>query len=234
MRRLSTVLLVVLIALGIVLGVVDRVAAHYAEQEIAKHVSTQLASRQITSAPPQVTVTGFPFLTQAAQGVYEDIQVNLRDLRGGVLPLPLLEVHAYDVRASIDGLRNGTEKPVATRMTGLGTMSYTSLVEASGLTGVNLRGDGKQLLITGVIPVAGELNGAAKVTVIDGKVRLEVTQLTAANLTPAAQALVDQYKSKLARTFSLPVLPFGLKLEGVNPAPSGMQISVSAQEVVLG
>jgi LmeA-like phospholipid-binding len=233
-RRLATATLVILIALGIVLGVVDRVSAHYAEQQIAQQVTTQLAAREITSAPPEVTITGFPFLTQVARGNYEEVRLNLRDLRGGMIPLPLLEVHAYDVRASLNGLRDGTEKPVATRMTGVGTLSYGSLVEAAGLTGVTLSGDGKLLRLNGNLPVAGEMRGAAKVTVVDGKVRIEVTELTAANLTPAAQALVDMYKSKLARTFSLPALPFSLKLQGVNPASSGLQISASATEVVLG
>jgi hypothetical protein len=226
--------LVILLALGIVAGVADRVAAHYAEGRIAEQVTAQLAAHDITSAPPEVTVTGFPFFTQALKGNYDDIQVNLRDLRGGAVPLPLLTVHAYDVRASIEGLRNRTEKPVASRMTGVGTLSYASLVEAAGLSGITLSGDGKQLRVNGLIPIAGELHGAAKVTVIDGKVRLDVTELTAANLSPGAQALVDQYKSKLARTFSLPALPFNLRLEGVTPAPSGLQVAVSAKEVVLG
>jgi hypothetical protein len=233
-RRLTTFALVILLALGITVGVADRVAAHYAEGRIAEQVTAQLAAHSITSAPPEVTVTGFPFLTQAMNGKYDDIQVNLRDLRGGAVPLPLLIIHAYDVRASIDGLRNRTEKPVATQMTGVGTLSYTSLVQAAGLSGITLSGDGKQLRVNGLVPVAGELHGAATVTVVDGQVRLQVTELTAANLSPAGQALVDQYKTKLARTFSLPALPFNLHLDGVTPAPSGLQIAVSAQEVVLG
>ena len=53
MRKLTTAILVVVIALGIVLGVVDRVSAHYAEQRIAQQVTTQLASHDITSAPPE-------------------------------------------------------------------------------------------------------------------------------------------------------------------------------------
>ena len=48
------------IVLGIILGVADRVGVHYAEQQVAKNVATELASRNITSAPPEVTITGFP------------------------------------------------------------------------------------------------------------------------------------------------------------------------------
>jgi ABC-type uncharacterized transport system ATPase component len=82
--------------------------------------------------------------------------------------------------------------------------------------------------------VAGALSGAAKVTVTNGRVRIQVTELTAANLAPAAQQLINTYKDRLARTFDLPQLPFNMKLERVNPAPTGLEISVSAKEVELG
>lgn len=234
MRKLLTTTSIIVLTLGILLGVADRVGAHLAEQEIAKGVATQLASRNITSAPPEVTVVGFPFLTQVARGNYDEIQVNLRDLKGGTLPLPLLEARAYDVRASLKGLSEGTEKAIATLVTGLGTLSYADLVQESGLTGMTLSGDGKNLRMTGNVGVAGELRGSATVTVIDGRVRIQVTELTASNLSGPAQQLVDSYKSKLARTFSLPPMPFNLRLESVSPASTGLVIGVSAKEVELG
>ncbi len=181
-----------------------------------------------------MTITGFPFLTQVASGNYDEIQLNLRDLRGGTLPLPLLQVRAYDVRATVEGLRNGTEKAVATRVDGTGTLSYKDLVEVSGLEGVTLTGDGSVLRVTGNIAIAGELSGAAKVTVIDGRVRIQVTELVAANLGPLAQQLINNYKDRLGRTFDIPPLPFNMKLQSVNPAPTGLEISVTANEVELG
>jgi hypothetical protein len=169
-----------------------------------------------------------------ASGNYDEIHLNLRDLKGGTLPLPLLEVRAYDVRATVEGLRNGTEKAVATLVDGTGTLSYADLVEVSGLVGVTLVGDGSVLRVTGNAGIAGQLRGAARVTVIDGKVRIQVTELTASNLAPIAQQLVDNYKNRLARTFELPPMPFDMKLVRVNPAPTGLEISVTANEVVLG
>jgi hypothetical protein len=234
MRKLLAWLGVLIIVLGIILGVLDRVGVHYAEQQIAKNIAAELASRNITSAPPEVTITGFPFLTQVVAGNYDEIQLNLRDLKGGTLPLPLLEVHAYDVRATVEGLRNGTEKAVATLVNGTGTLSYADLVTVSGLEGVTLIGDGSVLRLTGSAGIAGQLKGAAKVTVIDGRVRIQVTELTASNLAPIAQQLVNTYKDRLARTFDIPPLPFNMKLQSVNPAPTGLEISVTAKEVELG
>jgi len=143
-------------------------------------------------------------------------------------------VRAYDVRASVEGLRNGTEKAVATLVNGTGTLSYADLVEVSGLEGVTLIGDGSALRVTGNAGIAGQLRGAAKVTVVDGRVRIQVTELTASNLAPIAQQLVNAYKDRLARTFEIPPLPFNMKLQSVNPSPTGLEISVTAREVELG
>lgn len=234
MRKLLITLTVLVVVFGGILLIADRVGADFAEDRIAEQVSTNLASRNITSAPPEVTVTGFPFLTQVAAGNYDEIRLKLRDLRGGTLPLPLLDVHAYDVRATVDGLRNGTEKPVATRVTGVGTLSYADLVKASGLDGVTLTGDGNQVRMSANGGLVGELRGAATVSVVDGKVRIQVTELTASNLAPAAQNLVNSYRSQLGRTFTLPALPFNLKLQTVNPTPGGLEVGVAADEVQLG
>lgn len=235
MRKALGWVAVLVIVIGIILGVLDRVGVHYAEQQVAKNISAELTSRNMRSAPPEVTITGFPFLTQVAAGNYDEIQLNLRDLKGGTLPLPLLEVRAYDVRATVEGLRNGTEKAVATVVNGTGTLSYADLVRVSGLEGVTLTGDGSVLRVTGNVGIAGELRGAARVSIVEnGRVRIQVTELTASNLAPIAQQLVDNYKDRLARTFDIPPLPFNMKLKNVNPATTGLEISVSATEVELG
>lgn len=234
MRKLLVSLGVLTVLAAIALVIADRVAASYAEEQISQQVSAGLASRNITSAPPEVEVTGLPFLTQVADGNYDEIILKLRDLQGGVLPLPQLEVHAYDVRATLAGLRDGTERPVATRMTGTGVLSYVDLAKASGLKDVALGGDGQLLQVSGTVPIAGEVKGSAKVTVADGQVHLEVVSLSASNLNNAANKIVNDYRSLLNRSFALPPLPFGLKLVGVKPTPGGVIAEVAAEEVELG
>ncbi|WP_162908242.1 LmeA family phospholipid-binding protein [Allorhizocola rhizosphaerae] len=234
MRRLLNISAVVVLVLAVLLAVADRVGAHYAEQAIGERVSAQLASRQITSSPPEVTVKGYPFLTQVLRGNYTEIRVNLRDVKTGNLPIPQLDVRAYDVRASLDGILNGTEKVTATRVDGVGTLSYASLVEASGIRDLTMSGDGNVLRISGNVPVAGLLTGAARVTVIDGRVRIQVTELTAANANASTNAVLNQYKSRLgAATFSLPQMPFQLQLSSVTPATTGLEIGMTATEVPL-
>lgn len=235
MRRSVNVTLVILLVLLVLVGVADRVGAHYAETLIAERISQQLAKRQIQSSPPEVTITGYPFLTQVLAGNYSEIQVDLRDVRAQQLPIPLLKVRAHDVRADAQELMNGTGKVIATKIDGTATLSYTSLVEASGLKDVTMSGDGTDLRISGNVPVAGVMTGRAEVTVDgEGRVHIRVKELTSANLTPAAQQLINQYKNRLAGvTFSLPPMPFNLKLVDVDPALGGLDITMSTSEVEL-
>ncbi len=234
MRRFLNISAVVVLVFVVLLVVTDRVGAHYAEQAIGEKVSAQLASRQITSSPPEVSIMGYPFLTQVLRGNYSEIRVNLRDVKTGNLPIPQLDVRAYDVRATLDGMVNGTGKVIATRVDGVGTLSYASLVEASGIKDLSMSGDGNVLRISGNVPVAGVVTGAAKVTVIDGKVRIQVTELTAASANQATNAILNQYRSQLgAATFSLPQMPFQLKLASVTPGLGGLEIGMTTTEVEL-
>lgn len=234
MKRSVNVSLVVLLIVVVLLGVADRVSAHYAETLIAERVSAQLAKRGIQSSPPEVTITGVPFLTQVLRGNYDEIHVDLRDVKTERLPVPLLKVRAHDVRADAQEMLNGTGKVIATKIDGTATLSYTSLVEASGLKDVTLSGDGTNVRISGNVPIAGVLTGVAEVTVVDGKIRIKVKELTAANLAPAAQQLINQYKDRLASvTFSLPPMPFNLKLVDVDPELGGLDITMTTSEVEL-
>lgn len=234
MRRSLKITAILLAVVVVLLFVADRVGAHYAETLIAERVAAQLQQRNIQSSPPEVTITGYPFLTQVLRGNYDEIQVDLRDVRAERLPIPLLRVRAHDVRADAQEMINGTGKVIATTIDGTATLSYTSLVEASGLQNLTLSGDGTNLRIAGNVPAAGVLSGAAQVVVVEGRVRIKVNELTATNLAPAAQQLLNQYKDRLsAVTFSLPPMPFNLKLVAVSPGLSGLDISMSTTEVEL-
>lgn len=234
MSRFLNVSAVVVLVLSVLLGVADRVGAHYAETAVGERVAARLAARDITSAPPEVSIRGYPFLTQVLRGNYDEIRVHLRDVKTGNLPIPQLDIRAYDVRATVAGMMDGSETIVATKIDGTGTLSYSSLVEASGLKDITLSGDGNVLRIAGEVPLAGLLTGAAKVTVIEGRVRIQVTELTASNTNAATQQIINRYRDRLgAATFSLPEMPFQLKLVSVHPALGGLEISMTTTEVEL-
>src|SRR5436190_16668275 len=89
MRRLLLVL--VLLVGG--LAVLDRVAALAAERVVSERIQQNagLASR------PDVSIGGFPFLTQAADGTYDDVTVTVHGVRRGDLVVDTIRAHMTGV-----------------------------------------------------------------------------------------------------------------------------------------
>src|SRR4051794_36980190 len=89
MRRL----LLVLVLLVGALAVLDRVAALAAERVVSERIQQNegLASR------PDVSIGGFPFLTQAADGEYDDVTVTVHGVRRGDLVIDTIRAHMTGV-----------------------------------------------------------------------------------------------------------------------------------------
>src|SRR4029450_3494556 len=88
------------------------VAASYAERRISDRIAQQVADQKATSEQPDVTIEGFPFLTQVANGVYHEIKIELVDFSGPAgdgrtIKMKLLDVRANDVQAPLDTIRSG-------------------------------------------------------------------------------------------------------------------------------
>ncbi|WP_166386657.1 LmeA family phospholipid-binding protein [Catellatospora methionotrophica] len=234
MKKFLVITAVAVFVLGVLVVVADRAGAHYAEREIAARVSARMQDQGITSAPPEVEIQGFPFLTQVAAGRYTQIDITMRDLKGGQLPLPLLNVAAHEVEASLSELKDGTARPVAALVDGDATVSYGSLVEASGLNGITLTSAGpNDVRVTGKVPIIGEVTGTAEVTVVDGShVRLRVTSLKGA-AGSVSQTIINAYKDRLAVTLTLPKLPFNLELTKVQTESTGLIVGFTAKNVEL-
>lgn len=71
-RRWPVVLVVLVVLLGGILIAADRVAVAVAQDRVA----TKLADQRPFSGTPSVSIHGFPFLTQAANGTYHDIELT--------------------------------------------------------------------------------------------------------------------------------------------------------------
>ena len=237
-RRLMTWLVVFVLVVGGLLVVADRVGAYAAERTIAEKVSQQTAQLEIQSSEPEVTVGGFPFVTQVLDGRYEDIRIVLRDVSRGGVVLPVLDVHAKDVEAELSTLMSGDGEVVANQMVGTATVGYASvraLIDRPGLQVSEVDGRLRLRLPLNVGDQAvtavatGEVSGSA------GRIRLAVTDIQAEGVTllPQAQRLLDEYKQQLSLEITLPPLPFRLRVESVRVTPEGLAITASARSVPL-
>ncbi|MEV1330240.1 DUF2993 domain-containing protein [Micromonospora costi] len=242
-RRALVVLVVLLLVLAGILVIADRVAVGVAERAIADQVRQEVAKQNAQSAPPEVEVGGFPFLTQVLDGRYERISIVLQEVRGSVegdaISLPRLDVDAHDVRASLDTLRTRQGDVVAETVNGTATISYDSLAALLDRPGLKLSEQGGKLAVTAPVDVLGQqltVTGTADVTVGEqGKVSLRFNNLDAQGLpdVPLARTVLNNYARSISIDVPLPELPFQLTVREVRPQPEGLTVTADARNVPI-
>ncbi len=253
-RKVGVWLVVVFVLLGGLLFAADRVSAWAAERTIADKSGEQMRRLGVSSSEPEVTVGGFPFLTQVADGTYQEITIVLRNVEKEGIRLPVLDVHAMGVKADLNALVSGDGQVTADRITGTATVGYDSVqaLVAAATERLGASGGGSVSVAPGLtvseqdgklrlrlpMSIAGlpfTAVGLAVVGIDAGKVRVAVTELRAEGVTlpPAAQRLLDSYRQRLVAEVALPPLPFRLKIDDVSARPDGLAITASARGVPL-
>ncbi|MGQ4432441.1 LmeA family phospholipid-binding protein [Streptomyces sp. SAS_260] len=241
------ILLIVVVILGALFVVVDRVAVHFAEQEAASKVKT---SENLASTP-DVSIKGFPFLTQVASGELDDVELGVSQYEaptgntagsGGATSIRIddLKADMKDVRFS-----NGYSTATAASATGTASISYDQLLKAaksaptSVFTGVTAQivglsdgGDGKikadmKVTVTGIGTTTYPV--LSTVTVVGNTVKVHADNLP--------KLVVDLADSRI-RTITdfqqtLDQLPGGVRLDSVQAAKSGVDIKVKGSNVKL-
>jgi hypothetical protein len=239
-------LLAILLVLGAILVVGDRVAAQYAEREVRTQVVAALSERGVEYDSADVNVGGFPFLTQVADGRYEEITIDLTNVRlsaaGRNATLPRLNVVASGVKADTMQLVQGTANAVAERVTGSGLVTFATLESLVDYSRYNLsdvkfgEADGA-LQITANGNVAGfrlPLAATAEITVVEGQfqVRLRDARAVGVNAPAAARNYLENLAERSAAA-QLPQLPFDLTLDAVDVQTDGLAITATARDVPL-
>ncbi|MGW0436612.1 LmeA family phospholipid-binding protein [Micromonospora sp. NPDC003197] len=241
-RRLLITLIVLLIVLAGVLAVADRLAVGVAERAIADQAERELTRQQITSSQPDVSVNGFPFLTQVANGQYESITIKVRDAEGPVqgqsVRLPEINIDARDVHAPLDSLRSGQGTITAKTVVGTGTVSYDTVAQFMGKPGLRLSEQDGKLAVAGPLEILGQermLRGTADLSIVQGEVAIRFDTLDVEGLTvnPLAEALIKSYARQISVKLPLPAMPFQLDVQEVRPEPEGLAVRATATNVPL-
>lgn len=238
MRALRNTL-IVLVVLGVLLVVADRVGAWVAQRVVADQVENELRDNQVSSSPPEVTVDNAPFLTQVAAGEYESITLRLRDVGTDSIRLPQVELTATGVNADTGTLISGDGTIIADRVDGTATIGYASVVELTEQEGLELApAEGGQLWVRLPTELLGQqvvLVGTADLSINEGAVQLDVAQLEVEEppLPAGAEQQVEVLIQQLSVTVQLPELPYGLNIDDVTAGQAGLQVQVSAVDVPL-
>jgi hypothetical protein len=220
---------VVVLALLIILVVVDRLAVYFVQGKIASEIQDQGFSTK-----PDVSVKGFPFLTQVAARDLKDIEISSNRVKAG--PVVVKHLDADMKNTKVDSSFSGG---TVGHLDGSGLISFGGLSNTIG----NLAGGGplSDLLGSGLtLSSAGhdEIKAKVDLAVISGSAVLKVVrvsgtklkvQLISSNGLPSE--LTDQLKDL---TVPIPSLPLGLKIESVSVTSAGISIHVIGSNVKFG
>lgn len=227
MRALAVVLLL-LVGLAVLL---DRVAVGVAEERVA----TELVSRGGLQAAPRVDIAGFPFLTQAIGGSYDDVRISLTAAELGQPEGTRADLALHGVQVPLSAALTGSlsEVPVD-RIDGTATLSYALLSAQLGRD-TELARTGDRLRITRTVEVLGQrvrLTAVGQVTLDGSDLVVDVQEAAGAGV-EVPGFLLDRAADLLDLRYPVPVLPFGLQVTSVRPAAEGVDVGLEAVDTVL-
>ena len=240
-KKALRVTLIIVIVLGGLLVIADRVAASVAEDKVAKLIAQEAANRGVAmTSEPDVDMGGWPFVTQVFGGEYEQIDITFHDITAQGVNLPELDVHATNVAAKLSDVMNGAGPVTAQAMSAEAKISYDAISDALNQTStaVQVTADNGRLKIAATLNVAGmsiPVEGTADVKLTDSAVSVQVGEMKAVGLQvpPQAQAKITEFQSTLNRESPLPPLPYDLKLSDLQVQPDAVVLSASASDVPL-
>src|SRR5258706_10625106 len=134
-RKVTLVLVILVVFLGGLFIAADRIAAYAAERTVARQAKQQLVTQNITSPQdPKVKVDGFPFLTQVVRGRYDKITIDIAKPTAQGVSLDDLFVVATGVNASTSALINGSGRVTADQVTGTARLDWASVTKLIDLS----------------------------------------------------------------------------------------------------
>jgi hypothetical protein len=225
MRKGLVIFLVLLIGLVIA---ADRIGLWVAQDQIAKNV----ASQYDLDHQPDVKIKGFPFLTQALNGRYGEIDVNVGDVTQLGVHLTGTVVTLKGVSAPLsDAVHGDASKMVADTATSTATVSYAD-VDKEAPRGMKVSAKGEALQVRGPVTVLGvsrTLTATVTVKPSGRSVRVLPQTVNAGGATLPV-ALIQQ-----AFAFTMPVkgLPLDTRITDVQVRPEGLRVTTTGEHVNL-
>jgi hypothetical protein len=224
-------LVVLLLLLGLAVAA-DRFAVGIAEDKVAQ----QLAEKGGLHGTPAVDIAGFPFLTQAVAGRYDDVRISLTAEQLGQPAGTRAHVVLHCVHVPLSSVLSGSvDRVPVDRIDGTATLPYALLTAKLG-GDTALRPEGQGLRVTKTVDLLGKtipLTAAGTVTLDGNQLVLDVSKAAGAGV-DLPGFLVSRASDLLDLRYDLPALPFGLRVTALTPADDGVHLTLGATDAVLG
>ena len=240
--RALRILLIFVVILGGLFVIADRVAVGFAEDEAADRLKTT----ENLSATPDVSIKGFPFLTQVVGGTLDDVEVGIKDYEataeGGTIRIDDLQANMKGVEFSGD-----YSSATAASATGTASITYAELLKtakseqtqvAPGVTarvvGLSDGGNGKIKVSVEATVLGTKLpqpvSVLSSVTAEGDTVRVHADKLPSfggADVAENRVRTITDFEQKIDG------LPGGISLEKVQAAEDGVDVTVTGKDVRL-
>jgi hypothetical protein len=226
--RALRILLIIAVILGGIFIAADRIAVNMAESEAADRITLQ----QGTAGSTEVSIKGFPFLTQAAGKELDEVGITLTGIEtnaaGRRVRISEMSADLFQVR-----LGEGYSSATAARAEGTARISYEDLTKASD-DGVTVAyGENGKLKVTGSVEILGRTvtrSVLSTVSLVGGDtVRVRADKVPGEGI-PGLEGLIRK-KTDFDR--QLGGLPAGLDLEKVEAKPDGLVFTVAGKDIEL-
>ncbi|RSN44352.1 LmeA family phospholipid-binding protein [Actinomadura sp. WAC 06369] len=226
--RKALVVLLVLVVGGLIAA--DRIGVRVAEGEIAR----QVAAQEGLARQPDVSIHGFPFLTQAVGGEYDHIEVLIGDYTEQDVTLSGVRVDMRGVRAPLSEIANGNTANVTARTATASAVVPYSVIEERApkeVEGLAPKGDDLEVDLAGAV-MGVRLSGKAVVSLEATDQGIAVTPVSVA---PDGGPQIPLALVKRQLTWSVPVtdLPVGSRISRIEPTADGLRVSATARNVQL-
>ncbi|WP_274914060.1 LmeA family phospholipid-binding protein [Streptomyces sp. WZ-12] len=231
MRALK-VLLVLVVIFGGLFVAADRVAVHLAESKAAD----KLRGMNGITSTPEVSIKGFPFLTQVAARNLDEVDANLDHLaarsEGRTLTLKRMSAQFHDVALTSD--YSSIES--AASATATAEISYPDLTNAAG-GGVKIsyggEKDGRALVkISPNVPLLNSFEVTGTIDIVHGDtVRVRADHIPA--MCRALPSCEREVRTQTDHGWKLDQLPGNLKLEKLTATAQGISVTASGTHVKI-
>lgn len=222
-------LTIVVVAVLVVLTGLDFGARAVAENIMASQIKDQGFPKK-----PNVSIEGFPFLTQVISRDFSDIKISSTDITEGPLEIS-------SVNATMSGVHVSTNFQSGTidHINGTINVTFTALAnamnsQAGGLTSI-LGGAGLTLTQAG----PNEVKSSFNLVLFSGAAVWRITRTGPRNINVSLVSSSGDLPSDLLSSIGdinipLPALPVGLTIQSISVTPNGVVGIVTGQNVKFG
>lgn len=226
---MRALVIAVLVLLGIALAV-DRVLVLVSENELAGAIQDEA---QLPDEP-DVSIGGFPFLTQAFAGRYDSVHLGLDVLALGLPPGATADIELQGAQVPLPDVLSGSVTAVPVDKV-VGTVTFPFDYIGEQLGGATVTRDGSGLRVETTVSVLGQdfpVAATAELSLVGREVELSASNVEGlgAQLPDAATGAVLDL---LDITVPVPELPFGLVFTGIEVVGDGMRVVAEGSDIVL-